>query len=96
MAETVTVNGTEVEVRETEDGFEAVERESFTTYLRQNVFTSGRYVFEPSDSGRFVEVAEHDDGMGMIMEQDVQRAISDSNVSIVCIDNGWLVLENDR
>jgi hypothetical protein len=69
---------------------------SFTDYLRENVFTVGTYVFDTKRKWGDVGVSEYDDGSGHINTNDMDRAHGDENVSVITVNGGKLILDDDR
>lgn len=97
MAETVTVDGAEVEVRSVPGGFEVEEVESFEDYLKREVFTSGTYTYEESSETCVdVGVAEYEDGGGYTIGTCIENAVNDDNVGVEAIREGWLLLRDER
>lgn len=68
--------------------------EPFEDYLRENVFTSGTYVFE--DHGNGAKVAEFDDGAGYMFGECVENAVEDDSVGVYGIRDGWLIVIDER
>jgi hypothetical protein len=86
-----------VEVRETDDGFEAeIAETTFEDYLREKVFTLGQYVYSNSCRRADIAVAENDDASGYVCPIDLNGAIADKNVGVHEIDDGWLGLRDRR
>lgn len=96
MQKTIDFDGTEVVVRETDDGYEAEERIDFETYLDEEVFTMGTYHYKTDTVTADVGVAEFDDGSGYVIPSDMERAFEDPNVVIVGIGDGRFLLDDNR
>lgn len=76
-------------------------KESFSDYLRRNIFISGGYIIDVEDDVAYV--AEHDDGTGYMMHSDKSLLRKNENVEIINdtvsgdgMFKGWLTLKDDR
>lgn len=74
------------------------ESQTFESYLKENVFTLGEYTYEEQEADDMadIRVAEHSDGYGLIIGSCVEAAVEDENVGVEGIQDGWLLLDDDR
>lgn len=86
--------GLHVDMNESDGEIVYPDAQQFDEYLRENVFTDGGYAIGRR-SGEW-SIAEHPDGSGYMMREDMQRALDDDAVDIRSVDNGWLLLGDDR